>query len=74
MFRRNRRRKYKQSALLSPEIPPLGGIEMLVQGAGIVLGKHRHALNMGIGHIAQNKINAAVASGNGHGRNGPLVG
>ena len=47
---------------------------MLMQGPGIVLGQHCHLLNMGIRHVAQCKVNAPIASGNGHCRNRPLVG
>ncbi len=47
---------------------------MLVQRAGIILGKYRHTLHMRVGHIAQRKVDAAVAAGDGHGRNGALVG
>ena len=35
---------------------------MLIQRTGIVLGKYRHVLYVGIGHITQCKIDAAVAS------------
>ena len=47
---------------------------MFMEAAGIVLGQHRHFLDMGIGHIAQGKINAAVAPCDRHGAHGALMG
>ena len=68
-----RRSKEIQSALFSSKVPPFGGAQMLIQRTGIVLGQNCHLLHMGIGHIAQCKINAPITSCYRHGRNGALL-
>ena len=47
---------------------------MLVQAACIVLCQHGNLLDMGIGHIAQCKVDAAVAAGNRHCTDRSLLG
>ena len=47
---------------------------MLIQAARIVLCQHRNLLYMGIGHIAQRKVDAAVAAGNRHCTDRSLLG
>ena len=47
---------------------------MLVEAPGIVLGKDRNLLDMGIGHIAERKINAPVAAGDRHCTHGSFLG
>ena len=47
---------------------------MLIQGTGVVLRQYRHALDVGIAHIAQSKIDAAVAACDRHRCDGSLVG
>ena len=63
----HRRGEHIQAALLASEIPPLRRKQMLIQGARIVLREYRHLLHVGIGHIAQGKIYAAVTAGDRHG-------
>ena len=46
VVRRHRGRKHGQSSLFTSEIPPFGGIQMLVEASGIILGQHGHLLNM----------------------------
>ena len=64
---RDRWRKYIQASLLSAKIPPLGRIEMFIQGSCIILSKHCNFLNMRICHIAQRKINGTITACNRHG-------
>ena len=47
---------------------------MLIQRTGVILCQHRHSLNMGVGHVAERKINGSIASCHRHSRNGTLVG
>ena len=74
VLRRHGGSENEQSPLLAPEVPPFGGAEMLVEASGIVLGEHRHLLNVGVGHIAQSKIDAPVAACDRHGAHRPPPG
>ena len=47
---------------------------MFIQRTGVVLCEHCHLLDPGVGHVAQRKVNAAVAASDRHCRNGSLVG
>ena len=45
---RNGRGEDIKTTLLSTEVPPLGGVQMLIQGTGIVLGINSHTLDVGV--------------------------
>ncbi len=47
---------------------------MFVQAPRIVLCKHGNLIDVGIGHIAQRKVDSPVASCDGHGTDRPLLG
>ena len=47
---------------------------MLIEGAGVILSEYCHALNMGIAHVAERKIDASVASCNRHCGDRPFIG
>ena len=63
-----------QAALLSSEIPPLGGVQVLVQGARVILSQYRDSLDMRVRHIAECEVDTAIASCHGHSRYCTLVG
>ena len=47
---------------------------MFIQRAGVILRQNRNALNMGVAHIAQSKINAPKTSRDWHCGNGSFSG
>ena len=63
-----------QTALLAAEVPPLRRIQVLVQGARAVLRQNRNLLDVRVRHVRKGKVDASVAAGNGHCRDGTATG
>lgn len=60
------------AASLPVEVPGTADGDVLVQGAGPILGENPHPGNPGVGAVAEGEIDDAVVAAEDHGRFGPL--